>query len=148
MISNIKDVWEDTYDLASDLIEDVSTLQKKVDTLNVEFDNINQYEHGDGLVISGDIIPHGTPTKICKDIVFDLFWRHLNMKLGEDELIMAHRIGEKPFNGIVNREIFLKPIRKQPTPRFFYATCELNSTFYVNYYLIHKELRLTTLFVS
>ena len=54
MIWNIKDLREETYDLTYDLKEDISTLQKKVDALNVEFDNTNQYEHGDGLVISGD----------------------------------------------------------------------------------------------
>ena len=62
---------EETYDLTSDLKEDISTLQEKVDSLNVEVDNINQNEHGDGLVISGDIIPHGTPTDIFKDIVLN-----------------------------------------------------------------------------
>ena len=67
MISNVKDLREETYDLTSDL-DDISTLQEKVDMLNVEFDNINQYEHGDGLVISEDIIPHGTPTENCKDL--------------------------------------------------------------------------------
>ena len=36
--------------------------KKKVDSLNFEIDNINQYCHRDNLVISGDIIPHGTLT--------------------------------------------------------------------------------------
>ena len=35
------------------------------------------------------------------------------MNLGEDDLSISHRIGEKPINGIDNRKIFLKPIRKQ-----------------------------------
>ena len=82
MISNLKDLREETYDLTSDLKEDISTLQKKVDTLNVEFDNIIQYEHGGGLVISRDIIPHGTPTENYKVIVLNLFWHNLNMNLG------------------------------------------------------------------
>ena len=50
MISNIKDWREEIYDLNSNLKEDISSSQKKVDILNVEFDNINQYEHGDGLL--------------------------------------------------------------------------------------------------
>ena len=91
---------------------DIPTLLKKFDTLNVEFHNINQYEHCDGLVISGDIIPHGTSTQNCKDIVLNLFWHHLNMNLGGDELTIAHRIGEKSINGVDNRKIFLKPSRK------------------------------------
>ena len=81
MVSNLKYLREETHDLTSDLKEDISTLQKKVDTLNVEFDNINQYEHGD--VISGDIIPHGIATENCKDIVLNLFWNHLYRNLGE-----------------------------------------------------------------
>ena len=112
MISNIKDLREETYDLTSDLKEDISILQKKIDALNVEFDNINRYEHNDGLVISGDIIPHGTPTENCRDIVFDLFYQHLNMNLDEDELTDFHRIGEKPTNGVDNRKIFFKPTSK------------------------------------
>ena len=71
MISNVKILREKTYDLTSDLKVDISTLQKKVDTLNVEFDNINQYDYGDGLVISGDLTPHGTSTENC--IVLNLF---------------------------------------------------------------------------
>ena len=84
MISNSKDLREETYDLTSDLKQGISTLQKKVDRLIIEFDNIDQYEHGDGLVIPGDIIPHGTPTENCKDIVLNTFWHHLNMN-DEDE---------------------------------------------------------------
>ena len=64
------------------------------------------------------------------------------MNLGEDELTIAHRIGEKPINGVDNRKIFLKPTRKQLTHRFFYATCELNPPFYVNYYLIHTRSKI------
>ena len=60
MISNLIDLREETYDSTFDLKEDISMLQKKVDTLNVEFDNITQYEHGYDVIISGDIIPHGT----------------------------------------------------------------------------------------
>ena len=54
-------------------------LQKKVDTLNVEFYSIQQYEHRDGFVISGDIILHGIATEDFKDIVLKLLWHHLNM---------------------------------------------------------------------
>ena len=44
----------------------ISPIQrKKIDSLNVEIDNINQYKQGDGLVIPGDRIPHGTPTENC-----------------------------------------------------------------------------------
>ena len=48
----MKDLREETYDLTSDLKEDISTLQKKVDILNVKFYDINQYKRGDGLVNS------------------------------------------------------------------------------------------------
>ena len=65
------------------------------DSLNVEIDIINQYE--DGLVISGDTIPSGTPTENYKDIVLNLFWQHLNMNLDEDELTFSYRIGEKNY---------------------------------------------------
>ena len=70
----------------SDLKVDISTKEKKVDSLNVVLDNINQYEHGDILVISGDVIPHSNPTENCNDFVLNLFWKHLNINLGEDEL--------------------------------------------------------------
>ena len=66
MTSTINDLREETYDWKTDSKEDISILQKKVERLNVEFDNINQYEHG-------DIIPHGIPSKNCKDIVLNLF---------------------------------------------------------------------------
>ena len=69
MISDIKDLRESTNDLFSDLKVDISTLEKKVDSLKVQFDNINHYEHGDDLVILRDIIPLCTPTEYCIDIV-------------------------------------------------------------------------------
>ena len=47
MISTIKDLRKERYDLTSDLRENIITLQKKIDSLNVEFDNNNQYEYGD-----------------------------------------------------------------------------------------------------
>ena len=69
IISHIKDLREETNDFISYLKDNISTLEKKIDSLNVEFDNINQYNHGDVLVISGDIIPRGTLTENFKDIV-------------------------------------------------------------------------------
>ena len=58
-------------------------------------------------MISGDIIPYDTPNENWKDVVFNLFWQHLNMNLGEDELSIFHRVGKKPINGIDNSKIFL-----------------------------------------
>ena len=78
-------IWS-LNDKISDLKVDISTLEKKFDSLNVVMILINPYEHGVGLVISGDIISHGSPTENCKDIVFNLFWHYLNTHLGEDEL--------------------------------------------------------------
>ena len=40
MILNIEDLSENTYTLTFDLKEDISTLQKKVVSLNLEFDYI------------------------------------------------------------------------------------------------------------
>ena len=62
MISDVYNLREETNDLISDLLDDISPLRKKIDSLNVEIDKINQYQHGDELVISGDIILHGTQT--------------------------------------------------------------------------------------
>ena len=49
--SDIKDLREEINDLISDPSDDNKTLEKKVDSLIVEIDYINQYEHGGGLVI-------------------------------------------------------------------------------------------------
>ena len=51
MISDMKDLREEINGLISDLKDDISTLEKKFDSLNLEIDNIDQYEHGDRLVI-------------------------------------------------------------------------------------------------
>ena len=83
--------------------------------LKVEIYNIKPYELWDGLVIWGDIIPHDTLTENCEDIVLNFS----NIKLGEDELSISHRVGEKTINGIDNLKIFLKPIRKELVHRIF-----------------------------
>ena len=142
MISNVKDLREETYDLTSDLREDITTLQKKVDALNIEYDNNIQYEDGEGLIISGDIIPQGTATENCKDIVFNLFYQHLNMNLDETDLTFAYRIGENPTNSVDNRKIFFKPSRKQLSYRIFQAFGELNPPFFVNYYSVYTRTKI------
>ena len=69
MISDIKDIRVETNYLLFDVNVDISSLGKKVDSLNVELDNIDQYEHRDMLVISEDIIPHMVPQlKIVKTL--------------------------------------------------------------------------------
>ena len=108
IISHIKDLREETNDFISYLKDNISTLEKKVDSLIVEFDNINQYEYRDGLVISRDTIPHGTSTENSKEIVLNLFWHHLNTNFGESELSIAHHMGEKPINGMDNQKNILK----------------------------------------
>ena len=64
---------------------------------------IKQYEHGYGLVISGDIMPHGTLLENCKYIVLNLFASPKN----EFRWTVAHRIGEKPIN-VVEKTLTLK----------------------------------------
>ena len=72
MISDIKDLREEKNDSIFDLKVDVSTSGKKANSLCVELNNINHYEHRDWLVISRDIIPHGTSTENCNDSLFIL----------------------------------------------------------------------------
>ena len=63
------------------------------------------------------------------------------MNLDEDELTVAHRIGEKPINVVDDRKIFFKPTRKQLSHRIFHASCELNPLFYVNYHLVYTRIK-------
>ena len=56
------------------------------------------------------------------------------MNMDEDELSISHRMGQKPINGVYNRKILLKPTRKELGHRSFYAICEINPPFYINYY--------------
>ena len=72
-------------------------------------------------------------------ILLHLFWHHLNMNLGEYELSISRRVGEKHIDGFDNHEIFLKTTIKQPFHRILYATCELSPPFYFNYYSIHAR---------
>ena len=51
------------------------------------------------------------------------------MNLGEDELSISHRMGEKPINRIDNRKVSLKPSRKGLAHRILHATCELGPPF-------------------
>ena len=129
---------------------------------------INPYEHGVGLVISGDIISHGSPTDNCKDIVFNLFWHYLNTHLGEDELSIFFEFEKNllmvlstpllgfsemrkkwiihlHLNACLNHSKNIPetiPTRKQLAHRIVYATWELNHPFYVNYYLIHTRSKI------
>ena len=80
IISDIEDSREKINYLISDLRVDISTVEKKIDSSIVEINIINQYEHGDELVISGDIIPHGIATENCKDIVFNFIMATLKHK--------------------------------------------------------------------
>ena len=142
MISNIKELREETYDITSDLHDDITILQKKIDSLNIEIDNINKYADSNGLIISGNIIPLGTATENCKDIVLNLFCRHLNINLNEEELTDVYRIGKIPANGVDNREIFFNTSRKQLSYRIFQASCDLNPPFYINYYSEHTRRKI------
>ena len=63
------------------------------------------------------------------------------MNLIEDELhFSSHE--RKPINGIDIR-IILKLNRKELGHRIFYERCELNSTFYVDYYLIRARNKIS-----
>ena len=69
MILDVQGLREETNDLISDLKVDISTWEKNSWQSRGELDNINQYEHRDVLVISGDIIPHMVPQlKIVKTL--------------------------------------------------------------------------------
>ena len=68
--------------------------RENIDSLNVEPGNINQYEHGYDLGISGEKIPYGITTENCRNIVIILFWQRSNMNLGKDKLSISYRVGE------------------------------------------------------
>ena len=98
MNATISDLREDINDLIYDLKDDISTLNKKVDSLYVDIENTNRYEYGDSLVISGDIIPHGTPTENFKDFIIIIHLSSYGKK--------------KHINDIDNRKIFLNQQEK------------------------------------
>ena len=64
------------------------------------------------------------------------------MNIGEDKLSISHCMGGKPINNSDSRKIFLKLTRKKVARRIFCATCEQNSPFYVNYYIIHTKSKI------
>ena len=70
-ISDIKDLREEIKVFISDLQDDISTSNKKFDSLNVEIDNTSlyHYEHGDGVVIKSKYMIH-TAMKRASFIIF------------------------------------------------------------------------------
>ena len=104
-------------------------MEKKDYSLNVYNNNNNQYEHGNGLVISRDIIPYGSPIENCKDIVFNLLFATFKHELRWRRIIISYHMGKIPFNGVDNLKIFLRSTKEELSHRIFYATCELNHPF-------------------
>ena len=88
-------------------------------------DDINQYEHGFEFVFSGILIPYGTPTENCKDIVLDLFWHSLNINLGEHELPFPITCRKKLLMTLMIGKIFLKPSIKELAHKF--CSCKMRT---------------------
>ena len=95
--------------------EENNSLRKMLNQQNLKIDEKDQYTRRESLVFSGDDVPAFADDEITTDIVCTL----VNAKLGDDQLHLipqdisiSHRLGIKPRNGLDNRRIIARFVRR------------------------------------
>ena len=119
-------------------LETVSTTHSRTTrSLQSDIDNNDQYERRDTLILSGPQVPEATAEENPKQIIHELFRRHLNLQIDPSNISIAHRLGRKPSSSPDKRNIIFKLCRRDTVTDIMHS-CRLfrnmdgPQPFYVN----------------
>lgn len=128
----IRTLQEKVNTLEENLKAQEEARKKEVAQLKTDVDANDQYERRDTLILSGPNLPISSPNENCKEIVKNLLRSHTNLSLNDDDISIAHRIGQKPVNNQDKRNIIFKLCRRDLVTDIFDACKQSRPPFYIN----------------
>ena len=110
-----------------------SSLRDLVHRLEERIDDTDAYERRDCVVFNGDALPVAENGENTASVAANLIKNKLRIRIKEEDISTAHRIGKKPVNQIPDRrKIIIKLCRRDLKKDILFACKELKPGFYAN----------------
>lgn len=119
---------------------EIQELKSKVQELETNIDNAEQYERRDTVIISGPVLPPESRPENTVDVVKGVIRDHLKINLNDSEISVAHRIG--PVNSQRPRPIIMKLVNRSMKYDLVGACVQLKPGLYINESLTPKRLNI------
>lgn len=113
-------------------------LEDKITKLESQLDDVSQYERRDTVIISGPAMPLEMASENPVDVVIRSIKDNLKINLTQDDINVAHRLGEKKTQNI-NRPIIVKLMSRQKMFEITDACVKVRPNIYVNESLTPKR---------
>lgn len=119
------------------LHDKVSSLQKTVNKLEEQLDDVEQYERRDTLIISGPALPCEQNLENPASLVVTTIKEHLHINLNQADINIAHRLGPKRQNK--DRPLIVKLLNRSKKSEIMDACVTVKPSLYVNESLTPKR---------
>ena len=130
--AKIEKLQNEIVELRTNFQEFENKTAVKLNELQGKIDETEQYERKDALVISGPNLPEFSAGENLKTKIQKLFSDHLSIQLNSNDFSIAHRLGQKPRNGVDRRNIIFKLCRRELVSEIFKQCKQLKPPFFVN----------------
>ena len=95
--------------LISDLEGQVLSLKRDVNQLTVRLEDVESYQRGDSVIISGNSVPEVKTDENCPVMVQEILQNRVKYNVPLENIVTSYRIGRKPTNQIADkRNIYVK----------------------------------------
>lgn len=118
----------------------LASLSGRVDNLELQLDNVDQYERRDTVILTGASLPPETTQENTTNIVTQTIKDHLKINIKETDISVSHRLGQKKQQQ--NRPIIVKLVNRSLKHDLIGACIQLRPQLYVNESLTPKRREL------
>lgn len=116
---------------------DILSLNCRVDDLELQLDNVDQYERRDTVILTGASLPPETAQENTTNVVTQTVKDQLKINLKESDISVSHRLGPKKQQH--NRPIIVKLVNRSLKHDLVGACIQLRPQLYVNESLTPKR---------
>lgn len=119
------------------LQSEVTTLTSRVDNLERNQDDLEQYERRDTVILSGASLPPETAQENTTNVVTETIKEHLKINIKETDISVSHRLGKQKQQQ--NRPIIVKLVNRSLKQDLVGACIQLRPQLFVNESLTPKR---------
>lgn len=120
------------------LSSEVTELKVKVNTLENQLDDINQYERRDTLIIGGPALPQEQPQENSAELVCRTIKDNLHLNISLTDINIAHRIGSKNIQNS-KRPVIVKLHSREKKTEIMKACITVKPNLHINESLTPKR---------
>lgn len=139
-INGLKSEIQKKDEVITELSDEVNALKSKVSDLELNLDDVAQYERRDTIILSGPALPNETPQENTTLVAINTIRDNLKINLKESEISVSHRLGASTVQR--KRPLMIKLTNRSLKYDLVGACIKLKPQLYINESLTPKRLNI------